>query len=301
MSPERLIAEAIKRGYAGIGITDHNTTSAFNEIIDFEQKSDIVILKGIEWTTFFGHITVFNEKNPIDWRKITQDNINETLNNACHDGAVITIAHPKRMGAPHCAGCYFDYKINDYSSITCFEVFSQSQPHKEESNLLAIKKYDEIMSQGYKLTAVYGYDWHTPDKDLCYATTYIGCKEKKQTDIFSSLKKGDTFVSLGLLIKVKVNDRELAFGEEVLQGETKFDLKVEKEITYCERFNVLPRKIIFKGSALDEEISYPITEQNIISLKLKAGYIRIEVEGEIEQEKEKTLLFTSPFYVKGEK
>ena len=297
MSPKKLIKQSIKRGYKGIGITDHNTCTSYDEINIYAENTDLVILKGIEWTTFWGHFTVFGLKNQIDWREITLNNIDEIIQEANSQGAIVNIAHPKRMGAPFCAGCYMEYPIKQFENITCFEIWSSASPHKERHNLLAVNWFYQLLDEGHKLTAIYGYDWHQEDEGCCYATTFVGGEPSNDKEVIKSLKMGDTFVSIGLIISLKINGEQIPFGCNIEEGCHSLSLEIKEfDKEFCTKFKVKPQKILIKGSAVKETF-ISIEEANDFSLEVTQGYFVIEILGEIEGEKENNLLFTSPIYV----
>jgi len=297
MSPEQLLKSAIKRGYKGIGLSDHNTFSATDEVIELSKKLDIVILKGIEWTTFWGHLTAFNTEGIVDWRDINYNNINAIIEKACKAGAIISVAHPKRMGAPYCAGCHMDFPISKFEYITCFEIWSEPSPQKAATNKIALAWYDELLAKGYRLTAVYGYDWHSEDRDKCYGATYIG-SSKTEDQVLSALKKGDTFTSIGLSIDLSIDGKCLPFGSEISKGNHSFAVKIGKDNeTLCEKYQIRPKKLVIKGTALKQRV-FDIDEIISFNLDLNEGYFRIEALGNIDNEKDMPLLFTSPIYIK---
>ena len=195
MSPAELIKNARERGLAGIAITDHNTYSAYSKLQDITQKSDFVLLKGIEWTTFWGHLTAFGAEG-IDWRSLHPDNIELMLARARQQYALVAIAHPFRLAAPVCSGCRMEYPIADYCNIAGYEIMSGPFPYKQLFNANATRHYDSLLAQGYRIAALYGYDWHTPDKHFCYGATYLPAKNEQQA--LDAIREQNTFVSLGL-------------------------------------------------------------------------------------------------------
>ncbi|MFW5780667.1 MAG: CehA/McbA family metallohydrolase [Bacillota bacterium] len=294
MSPQELVERAVKRGYYGIAITDHNTISAVDEVIKEGKKRGLKVIPGIEWTTFFGHIVALGKPSDIDWRDIRPDNIDAVIKKAYKQGLILTLAHPKRYGTPICTGCYMDLPITKYEYISAYEVWTQKCPNFSDYNEKAIKEYDEILARGYKMAAVYGYDWHKPDlKDKSYAVTFLGDKE----NVYDCIRKGDTYVSIGLLADIKVNNKHIPFGSEMPLGEYDFDIKIKcYDEEFCKKYGIAPQKIILKGNAVEDgEKVYSLEDE--IKINLRQGYIRIEIIGEEKGCKEKKLLLTSPYYI----
>ena len=76
---ESLMQTAKEYGLSGIALTDHNTVSGWDEITEEREKKYVSVLKGIEWTTFFGHMLVTDCKEFVDWRDAVPDNIDEKI------------------------------------------------------------------------------------------------------------------------------------------------------------------------------------------------------------------------------
>ena len=69
--PRELQQNAADDHLALIALTDHNTTSGYDELDD----SIIPTVHGIEWTTYFGHMLVLGAKEFVDWRDAVPNNI----------------------------------------------------------------------------------------------------------------------------------------------------------------------------------------------------------------------------------
>ena len=54
-----------------IALTDHNTMSGWDEL----DASILPVIRGIEWTTYFGHMLVLGAGEFVDWRDAVPDNI----------------------------------------------------------------------------------------------------------------------------------------------------------------------------------------------------------------------------------
>ncbi len=292
MSVAELIDAAKERGLVGIGITDHNTYSGATQAL--AQSGEFVILKGIEWTTFWGHFTAFGAED-IDWRSLDCYNINHILEKAKKMGAMVSVAHPFRLGNPVCSGCRMEYPIDNHHNITGYEIMSGPSPYKHIFNSNAILQYDKLLSQGYKIAALYGYDWHSQDKDMAYAVTYLAAKCEK--DALRAIKEQNTFVSLGLNLCLKLNDEQVDFGSTVKSGEYNIEVQVYQDIlSLCKKFSIIPKTITIKNNQTHYTTNI---ENNSIRISLQKGYFRVEVRGNIEDYKDALLISTSPIYIKG--
>ncbi|HHU42776.1 MAG: CehA/McbA family metallohydrolase [Bacillota bacterium] len=296
MSPAELVQRAVERGLSGIAITDHNTYSAVEEVAIEGKKRNLTVIEGIEWTTFWGHIVALG-KTDIDWRDLNPKNIDQILAKAHSHGLTLTLAHPKRYGTPICTGCFMDLPITKYEYISAYEVWTQKCPNFSDYNEKAIREYDELLQKGYRIAAIYGYDWHRPDpEERPFAVTFLGYKEEP----CRAIKDGDTYVSIGLMIDIKINGKSLPFGSSLKSGEYQIEAGISRfNERYFKKHDIKPEKIVATGSALKQKIEFEPNQKTFI--KLTKGYVRFEVVGQEKGHKGKKLLLTSPYYIdKGE-
>ena len=233
MTPTQLVDRALERGYEAIALTDHNTISGVETVVEYGASRGLVVVKGIEWTTFWGHIVVTGGGSKLDWRTITPDNIDDCLAYAQEVGDMV--AHPHRLGWPLCSCCHNDFKINDWQNIDAIEVWSHFNPHRDKASGQAIAQWQSLLCQGYRISALYGYDWHEPDlTPPIYAHTYLGCRELNPKSIVKAVKEGRTYVSTGLRLSVTltVQGDTYTVGDTACQGVGKLKLQVEPDDNY---------------------------------------------------------------------
>ena len=72
-------------------------------------------LKGIEYTTFDGHMLCLGTDKIIDFVDIS--NIDCTVKDFRANGGLIGIAHPFQIGTPICTGGHWDYKITKWENV----------------------------------------------------------------------------------------------------------------------------------------------------------------------------------------
>ena len=111
---EGLIASAKEHGLKGICLTDHNTYSGREEA---SKEKDLVILQGIEWTTYFGHMLVLGADRFVEWRDAVPENIDEKMKQVHAAGGLVGIAHPFQLGTPICTGGRWDFRVQDFSLV----------------------------------------------------------------------------------------------------------------------------------------------------------------------------------------
>ena len=115
-----LLDAARKRRLEGLALTDHNTTAG---CLQARQSRDPVVLGGMEWTTYFGHMPVLDCARYVDWRDARPDTIDEKLRAVRENGGVCGIAHPFQLGTPICTGGHWDYHVQDWSLFNYIEIF----------------------------------------------------------------------------------------------------------------------------------------------------------------------------------
>ena len=79
---EELLTQAEKEQIDWVAITDHNTVSAIPEAEAHNlYKKQIKVLKGIEYTTFYGHFLAHGPLQDInkDWTKLSKNAIQPFL------------------------------------------------------------------------------------------------------------------------------------------------------------------------------------------------------------------------------
>ncbi|MDR1939807.1 MAG: CehA/McbA family metallohydrolase [Clostridiales bacterium] len=294
MTPERLVDRAKRRGYSAIALTDHNVYSACAAAKAAGESVGLTVIGGIEWTTFFGHaVCLSDDSGGVDWRDITKTNIGSLARLAKNNGAIVTVAHPKRMGYPVCTGCHWDFETDDYGGFTAFEVWSQSEDGDSLQNRLSEQFYRKLLNKGFRLSAVYGYDWHIERQgsENYFFNTYIGADGASADELKDGLRRGDTYIASGLSAALYAGGRRLAFGSEIRSGKHVFDLKIGKGL--C-KGGVIPETLEISGSALRETVAAAVG--NGVCLDLSPGWLMFKVYG-LSEGRTKPLLVTSPIYV----
>ena len=169
----RELAEAAKaRGLKGIALTDHNTSTGVAEAVRVGRELGITVIPGIEWTTFYGHITVLGGHSDVDWRTVLPAKKEEKIRRAVSLGDVAILAHPYRVGYPVCTGGKSEFPDEIFDVLTGYEVYSGVL--SDPTNLRARDEYLSLTSAGKKLAAVYGRDWHGQGTDIGYGVTLLG-------------------------------------------------------------------------------------------------------------------------------
>ncbi len=148
-----------------VAITDHNTTAPLRELSPALAKDTVEAIRGIEWTTFWGHLCVLNGALDVDWRDASPANMPEKLKKIRSGGGICGIAHPFAIGSPMCTGCHWDFGITDFRDITYVEAWSENFPCVRVDCSRAVDFWIRLLDQGYRIAITYGRDWHGIDSD----------------------------------------------------------------------------------------------------------------------------------------
>ena len=188
-------------------ITDHNTTSGQKKIEQLleEKHYPISLIRGMEYTTYFGHILCLNLAKYVPWNSIDQHRPELLFEAAREKGALVGIAHPFSYGDPFARGCRFEMTISDYSKVDFIEIFNNPEPlhvvNERGTNL-----WMSLIFSGYQITATSGMDLHNRAKLAgCYAT-YIEGKSGGNiaSELDTAIHTHRTWVSKGALLLTEV-------------------------------------------------------------------------------------------------
>ena len=188
-------------------ITDHNTTSGQKKIEQLleEKHYPISLIRGMEYTTYFGHILCLNLSKYVPWNSIDQHRPELLFEAAREKGALVGIAHPFSYGDPFARGCRFEMTISDYSKVDFIEIFNNPEP-LHEVNERGTNLWMSLIFSGYQITATSGMDLHNRAKLAgCYAT-YIEGKNGGNiaSELDTAIHTHRTWVSKGALLLTEV-------------------------------------------------------------------------------------------------
>ena len=294
---EGLIASAKERGLKGICLTDHNTYSGREEAA---KEKDLVILQGIEWTTYFGHMLVLGADRFVEWRDAVPENIDEKMKQVHAAGGLVGIAHPFQLGTPICTGGRWDFRVQDFSLVNYMEIWSEGEPLMNTANRSARKMWHEKLSEGFRIAPSMGRDWHRAERNIRKgACTYLLCEGESLTSegMKDAIEKGRTSVSAGPLFYF-TTDKGETVGDEIPEGERSFKFTVDSERFDSVGFDyeVVPERVVLYTDNLKIAAECKINEE--ISISLKKGYYTAELYGRIGDNENDLIAFTAPIYVR---
>ncbi|MEK3787475.1 MULTISPECIES: CehA/McbA family metallohydrolase [Paenibacillus] len=206
-----LAAGAAQLGFDAIALTDHNTMSGLGERGKVAQEHGLLIIPGMEWTTFYGHMVTLGLNDFADWRKTDRTQISSGIQEVQRHGGIAGLAHPYRIGSPACTGCYWEYEIQDWSKVNYIEVWSGTFASIKISNQRAYSLWTDKLNAGYRIAATSGRDWHeqiTTEEPI--SVTYLGIPadiEPTEADLVQALSVGRASVTIGPLLTLELEVR----------------------------------------------------------------------------------------------
>ena len=295
-SVNELLSAAKSRKLSGICLTDHNTTSGWAET---DLQNEIAVLKGIEYTTYHGHMLCLGTDKIIDCFNIS--NIDCTISEIRESGGLVGIAHPFQLGTPICTGGHWDYNITKWQYVNYVEVFSEGCPYLNTANKKARALWHSLLDKGSRIAPSMGRDWHRTDGDVNLAAcTYLLCDEGKLTGekMKNAIKEGRTAITTGPLFTFETADG-IFVGDEISEGENTLiitlDTQRQKQIAGEQNFTFKEIRLVSNGGKTVKSI--PATEKNLTFSFKKGQWYSLELWGDIDERTDTLLAFTGAIYV----
>jgi hypothetical protein len=201
-------------GLKAAALTDHNTTSGLPEIPAAERETGLLMIPGMELTTFHGHLLSLGATAYIEWRTLTKGTIGSAIDAIHANGALAGVAHPFNPGNPFCTGCFWDFDGPDWRSVDYLEVWSETDPWRRPKNRSALRLWDRLLDEGLRIPGVSSQDFHAPGSDRVPAVTYLGVEHLDDGGRLSvaalknALARGRVFVTLGPLLSLAAGSSE---------------------------------------------------------------------------------------------
>ncbi|MEH6421410.1 CehA/McbA family metallohydrolase [Pseudomonas sp. CGJS7] len=227
---------AAKQGLDFIAVTEHNTVSHLPDLRALQPHFDrLLLIPGIEITTFQGHANVFGTYAPVDFRvgSAAVPDWNAVLRaieaRRTPSGApLVSINHPIRPSDERCMGCgWTPTPAADLSRVQMVEVVNGGDADTPGSG---IGFWQRELNAGHRLTGVGGSDNHDALTEaeepfgasrIGRPTTVVRARELSMPAILEGLRAGNAFVDVrgsrdrGLDLQARHGGREIAMGGEL--------------------------------------------------------------------------------------
>ncbi|MBO9697103.1 MAG: PHP domain-containing protein [Sphingopyxis sp.] len=159
----RTVAAAADTGLDFIAVTDHNTTAHFGGLRELQPYFDTMLLiPGIEVTTFGGHANIFGPARFVDFRVGTAavPDIAALQRAVAASGAILSINHPALPSGEQCMGCGWTWPGTDYRAVTAIEAINGTTT---DGPLAGLGFWYARLNEGHRLAGIAASDNHDPD------------------------------------------------------------------------------------------------------------------------------------------
>ncbi|MDQ3421347.1 MAG: CehA/McbA family metallohydrolase [Acidobacteriota bacterium] len=195
----QVIDAAVRRGLDFVGVTDHNTTSHHQDLATLQLQHDrLLLLRGQEVTSFYGHANVFGTSEIVDFRighpGVTAATV---FAQARALGGLLSVNHPARETGEKCTGCGWSAPGTDWSQVEALEVinmFTVTGPTAGEPF------WHARLNEGHRITGVGGSDDHGASTRAGSAvgtpTTVIQADSLSEAALLRGIRAGRVYIKV---------------------------------------------------------------------------------------------------------
>jgi hypothetical protein len=144
-------------GYDAVALTDHNTLSGLGEATLAAAELGLILLPGVEVTTFHGHAVVLGVAAVPEWRDLETRGMDALATEVHDQGGVLSVAHPASLGSPVCSGCRWEWPIEPASSVDLWEVVSAARVGTD----VPVELWRQMLQRGGRMAPVAAGDVHS--------------------------------------------------------------------------------------------------------------------------------------------
>lgn len=192
-----VVAAAARRNLDFVAITDHNTTSHHAGLVEAQARyPHLLLLRGQEVTTFFGHANVYGTSDVVDFRlEAGGRSIGDVLAQVDALHALLSINHPGRETGERCTGCGWSAPGTDYGRVAAMEVVNGSVLTGPTAG---IPVWERRLNEGARMTAIGGGDDHGastgPRSSVGTPTTVVYANALTEASILEGIRAGHVFI-----------------------------------------------------------------------------------------------------------
>ena len=295
----QVIDAAIRRGLDFVGVTDHNTTSHHQDLATLQLQHDrLLLLRGQEVTSFYGHANVFGTSEIVDFRighpGVTAASV---FAQARALGGLLTVNHPARETGEKCTGCGWSAPDTDWSQVEALEVlnmFTVTGPTAGEPF------WHARLNEGHRITGVGGSDDHGAATRAGSAvgtpTTVIQADSLSEAALIRGIRAGRVYIKVrgpeGPDVEFTAPGVSAAMGDLVkLQSvpqRVQFRLQVKRAMGQ-------QVEVIRNGVVVEQAVPQPLASVDVaveFSLEVKRGdWVRVNLRDAVG-----TTLLSNPIY-----
>jgi len=185
-----LVAAARAQGMDFIAVTEHNTISHLRDV-RMGSVADLLLIPGIEITTYRGHANVWPVGGFVEFRCQTDEQMAAVRASMRDRGALFSVNHPKDEGPP--------WEFGDLFEPDCIEVWGGPW---FISNYQSLQVWDGRLRRGERITAIGGSDKHIGPYsggsswyDVGTPCTWVYANDLSIRSIFEAVRQGRVYIS----------------------------------------------------------------------------------------------------------
>lgn len=204
-SLDAIALAAAEAGLDFVVITDHNTVSHLDLLVDAQARHpDVLLIPGTEFTTYAGHANAIGVRGWVD-HKLGQPGV--TMEAAAEayaqQGALLSINHPTLDLGDRCIGCAWSQPIPE-QNLAAMEIGTGGwTPVGNLFTPSAIALWDGLCAEGRRIAAVGGSDDHRAgtstdpfSSPIGSPTTMVWAESLSEQAILDGIAAGRTVVKL---------------------------------------------------------------------------------------------------------
>lgn len=196
---------AAKKNIDIIFLTDHNTMYGYKEAEQISKETGVKVIKGIEYTTFYGHIITIGAPY-FRWESLNEDSLNELAEHVHKYNGIIGIAHPMAIGNPVCTGGRYKFINTDFKKIDFMEEWhGVINKHNEwEKNE---KFWEDKVNKGNIITTLYGGDFHKKEhfqESDVFNWVRVDDSKELESQVIAAISLGRVIMSKGPCFHMRI-------------------------------------------------------------------------------------------------
>ena len=204
------------RGVDFMTLSDHNTISGLAQARSLGNR-DLLVMGGIELSTFFGHAVALGATTWLDWRRLDGSvmSMPELAQSVIDAGCLFIIAHVMHAGDPYCCGCRWEHYDMMPGNATAVEVWNGPWSSFNQESLLLFYHW---LDEGHRIVATAGTDLHgPPPPDVRGAVNVVYAEDLTERAIIAAIKAGHSYISAGPTLEFTA---VTAGGQEAMMGDS---------------------------------------------------------------------------------
>ena len=192
------IAHARDRALDFVTLTDHNTVSGVPEAKALA-GDDLLVMGGVEITTFNGHCLALGTDRWVDWRIKEGQTMAQRAQDIEAQDMTYVIAHPMSHGHPWCTGCHWAYADVFPGPARIVEIWNSAWD--EHKNELGLKLFQSWLNTGVMMRATAGTDIHGPtDPMVRVGYNRVWAEALTEPGILAGIRSGRNVLTAGPIL-----------------------------------------------------------------------------------------------------